>query len=124
ASKRALFTGNVRVEQDGSVLTARELAIAYDQASPSDASDTLPVTGAATGGRVREIIARGDVVMTRGSDRVTSAAAAFDVAAETSVLTGGVGFSSGPDRQAAAERAELDFKSDTVLLTGEVTVSQ
>lgn len=124
ARKRALFTGNVRVEQDGSVLTARELAVDYDGGASSDGSNAPPVPSAAAAGRVKEIVARGDVVMTRGSDRVTSAAAAFDVAAETSVLTGGVTLSSGPDRQAIADRAELDFKADTALLTGDVAVSQ
>src|SRR5690606_26523614 len=43
---------------------------------------------------------------------------------EISVLTGRVEFTSGPDRQAVADRAILDFKSDTALLIGAVTVSQ
>src|SRR5690606_3135880 len=65
-----------------------------------------------------------DVVITRGTDRVTSAAAEFDTVAETSILTGGVTFDSGSDRRAVADRADLDFKAETVLLTGSVAVSQ
>lgn len=124
--KTAVFSGNVRVEQDGSALTARELEVIYDGGGSADAgSEPAPaVPGTAAAGRVKRILARDDVVLTRGNDRVTSAAAEFDTVAETSILTGGVTFSSGPDQRAVADRAELDFKAETVLLTGAVAVSQ
>lgn len=119
--KTAVFSGNVRAEQDGSVMTARELEVIYDgQATPSGQKDI----SAPTAGRIRRILARNDVVLTRGNDRVVSAAAEFDTIAETSSLTGGVTFTSGTDRQAVAQRADLDFRAETALLTGDVTVSQ
>ncbi len=74
---------------------------------------------------MKRIFAYDNVVITRGTDRVTSAAAEFDTAAETSILTGGVTFNSGSDQRAVADRADLDFKAETVLLTGSaVAVSQ
>jgi lipopolysaccharide transport protein LptA/LPS export ABC transporter protein LptC len=123
AQKIALFTGNVRVEQDGAVLTARELEIAYDGSSPAEGGGAAAVP-TATAGSVKRIFARDNVIITRGADRVTSATAEFDTAAETSILAGAVEFTSGADRRAVADRAVLDFKSDTALLTGVVTISQ
>lgn len=123
AQKIALFTGNVRVEQNGAVLTARELEVAYDGNSPVDASSPSPVSSA-SGSRVKRLLARDNVVITRGADRVTSATAEFDTLADISILTGAVEFTSGSDRKAIADRVELNFKSDTALLTGAVTVSQ
>ena len=123
--KTAVFSGNVRVEQDGAVLTARELQVLFDSAgSGADAGNAPAVPGTAASGRVKRIFAYDDVVITRGTDRVTSAAAEFDTVAETSILTGGVTFDSGSDRRAVADRADLDFKAETVLLTGSVAVSQ
>lgn len=119
--KTAVFTGNVRAEQEGSVLTARVLEVVYDGGPGSAGQSEKSSPGS---GRVKRILARDDVVMTRGSDRVVSAAAEFDAVAETTALTGGVVFTSGPDREASADRADLDFKAETALLTGAVTVSQ
>src|SRR5690606_17630247 len=111
-------------EQSGAVRTGRELEVAYDGGTSAEGgNDAAPVPSAAAG-RVKRIFARDDVVMTKGTDRVTSSAAEFDTIGEISVLTGRVEFTSGPDRQAVADRAILDFKSDTALLIGAVTVSQ
>ncbi|MCL4767323.1 MAG: LPS export ABC transporter periplasmic protein LptC [Hyphomicrobiaceae bacterium] len=123
AKKTALFSGDVRAEQDGSVLTSRELEVIYEAGTAADQGGGGAAVGPASG-RVKRIVARDAVVLTRGSDRVTSDAAEFDTAGETSVLTGAVTFTSGPDRQAIADRADLDLKAETALLTGAVTVSQ
>ena len=124
ARKTAVFSGNVRAEQDGSVLTAQELGVLYEGGGTSeDASKQAGMANPAAG-RVKRILARENVVLTRGSDRVTADLAEFDAAGETAVLTGAVTFTSGPDRQAVADRADLALKSETALLTGEVTVAQ
>jgi len=118
--KTAVFSGGVRVEQSGSVMTARTLEVSYD-GEPGADSPALPGSG---GGRVNRILAQDEVVLTRGSDRVTSAAAEFNPVTETAALTGGVVFRSGADRQAIADRADLDFKAETTVLSGDVVVSQ
>lgn len=119
ARKRAVFSEDVRAEQEGSTLTARELEVLYD-------GDTAVAStaGVAGGGRLTRLIARDNVVLTRASDRATAASAEFDALADTSVLSGGVVITSGQDRQAVGDRAELDHKSDTALLTGAVLVTQ
>ncbi len=120
ASKIATFSDNVRAEQDGSVLTSRQLEIAYDGASPSAATGQASATG-----RLKRLIARDDVILVRGNDRATARMAEFDPVNETAALTGGVGFTSGADRNAVGDRADLDFKANTALLTGpEVIVTQ
>ena len=122
ANKRAIFTESVRAEQDGSVLTTRELEIHYDGESLGANAAAAQPPGS---GRLKKLIARDDVVLLRGTDRVTTHLAEFDPVNELSVLTGAVLFTSGADRQAVGERANLDFKSDTALLTGPaVSVTQ
>lgn len=119
--KTAVFSGDVRAEQDGSVLTSRELEVVYDSGAAAGGKSNTATPAA---GRVKRILARDNVVMTRGNDRVASAAAEFDTVTEMAVLTGGVVFTSGADRQAVADRADLDSRAETVLLSGAVTVSQ
>ncbi|MGE8940930.1 LptA/OstA family protein [Leptospira interrogans] len=122
ANKKAIFTENVRAEQDGSTLTTRELEIFYDGANLGAGA---PAGQAAASGRLKKLIARDDVVLIRGNDRVTTHLAEFDPINESSVLTGAVIFTSGVDRQAVGDNATLDFKSDTALLTGAaVSVTQ
>jgi len=120
ARKTAVFSGDVRVEQADAVMTTRTLEVAYDGDNGSNTSQ-LPTAG---GSRINRIFARDNVVLTRGDDRVTSAVAEFNPSAETAVLAGGVAFSSGANRQALADRADLDLKAETALLTGNVVVSQ
>lgn len=128
ARKIAVFTGDVRAEQDGAVLTSRELEVLYETGGTAgekkgEKGNQATIAGAGAG-RVKRILARDSVVLTRGTDRVTADLAEFDPTGETSVLTGAVTFTSGADRQAVADRADLDFKSETVVLSGAVTVSQ
>ncbi len=124
ARKTAVFSGNVRAEQDGSVLTASELGVLYDGGGRSEEAGKPAGIASPAAGRVKRILARESVVLTRGSDRVTADLAEFDAAGETAVLTGAVTFTSGPDRRAVADRADLDMKAETALLTGAVIVSQ
>ena len=82
------------------------------------------MSGAA--GKVKDIIAKGPVVMTRGAtDRVTSDRADFDAQAETGILTGNVVMTSGAERRATGDRVDLDQRSERIVISGrEVVVTQ
>lgn len=130
-SKVAIFTGAVKAKQGESALETPELSVSYGtdvkpgaDAGKAAAPASDPLAGAA--GKVKQITAKGPVVMTRGTtDRVTSDKADFDAQKETGVLTGNVVMTSGPERRATGDRVDLDQRAQTVLLTGgNVVVTQ
>jgi lipopolysaccharide transport protein LptA len=131
AGKIALFTGNVRAAQGDGMLTTPELEVGYEGSAGGGASANAQPAGAEktdaqkTPAKIRRIVAREPVVMTRGeADVVSSNHAEFDIAQETAVLTGNVIMISGTERRATSDRVELDQKADTALLTGAVEVVQ
>jgi lipopolysaccharide export system protein LptA len=76
-------------------------------------------------GKIRSLVAKAPVVMTRGeADVVSSDNAEFYVMQETALLTGHVIMISGTDRRVTSEKVELDQRADTALLTGNVEVVQ
>src|SRR5262249_33181964 len=93
-------------------------------AGSREAGASRVVPGGDVGGQVKRLIARGNLNISRGADRVVSDVGEFDTVNETSTLTGSVVFKSGADRQASADRADIDQKAETILLTGDVTVVQ
>ena len=111
----ARFSGQVRASQGDASLTARVLDIAYGQPGKENSAP-----GASA--NLKRLIARENVIMTRGQDRIVSAVADFDVAANRGVLDGGVVVTSGPDRKVMAQRADIDSSRDTILLTGSKVV--
>lgn len=119
-TKVAIFRENVRAIQGEATLTSRELE-AYYEGQPATAGGA-PLAPAS--GKLRRLIAKSDVVLTQGNDRVTSPHADFDAVNEIAVLTGGVVMTSPPDRQAVSDRADLNARADTALLTGNVVVTQ
>jgi LPS export ABC transporter protein LptC len=125
--KTAIFSGNVRAVQGESVMETPELTVGYASDAPPGAAPQ-PAGSALTGaaGKVKDIIAQGPVVMTRGTtDRVTSDRADFDAQAETGVLTGNVVMTSGVERRATGDRVDLDQRNERVVLSGrEVVVTQ
>ncbi len=119
--KIAIFSENVRAEQDGSVLTTRQLEVYYSGSTMGTATqDAGPAANAS--GRLNRLIARDNVVLTKGSDRATSHIAEFDPVNETAILAGAVNFTSGEDRQAVGDQASLDFKTDSAMLTGTAVI--
>lgn len=123
--KTAIFTGSVHAVQGESVMETPELTVEYaSDAAPGAAPAASPMTAGA--GKVKNIIAAGPVVMTRGTtDRVTSDRADFDAQNETGVLTGNIVMTSGADRKASGDRVDLDQRNQRVVLTGrEVVVTQ
>jgi lipopolysaccharide transport protein LptA len=122
--KQAIFTGNVRAEQASMALTAPELIVRYEGA-PADAPGSGSPGSAVNAGNITQITAKGPVVMTSVSgDRVSCDAAEFDVARETARFDGNVVMSSGEDRAAKADRAEINQLANTILLEGQVRVQQ
>lgn len=125
--KTAIFSGNVRAVQGESVMETPELTVGYASDAPAGAAPQ-PAGGMLGGaaGKVKDILAQGPVVMTRGTtDRVTSDRATFDVQADTGILSGNVVMTSGPERRATGERVDLDQRNERVVLTGqEVVVTQ
>ena len=83
-----------------------------------------PATDPAGSSRIKRMVSRTDVVLTRGIERATGKSAEFDAASDRATLLGSVVITSGPDRQANSDRADMDNKSDTALLTGNVVVTQ
>lgn len=136
--KSAEFLGNVMAAQGDATLAAERLLVTYSgsqlpggkQKTPSEPISTGSTTGAGSAspsdlrGSIKLITARENVVLSRGSDRVTSPIAVFDVEKEQATLTGGVTMTSGPDRRVVSSRADLDSKAETALLTGDVVLTQ
>jgi len=128
--KTALFTGSVRAEQSGSHLTTPELEVFYEgegmmgagAAPDAEAASTMP---GASAGKVSRIVAKKPVVMKRvNGDVVTSDTADFDAKNQSAVLSGEVIMTSGTDRRAAGDRVEIDEARGSILLVGNVVVTQ
>lgn len=126
--KTATFAGNVRAVQGDSVMTTPQLTVGYGSDAPTTgatpAAAANPLAGAS--GKVKDIVAAGPVVMTRGTtDRVTSDQATFDAQNETGVLSGNVIMTSGSDRRATGDRVDLDQRNERITLSGgDVVVTQ
>jgi lipopolysaccharide transport protein LptA/LPS export ABC transporter protein LptC len=129
-SQVAVFTGNVMVNQAGAELSTPELEVTYEGGgmmgmNAKDKAKTPDQTAAGAAGKVRRIVAKQPVVMTRTSGEiVTTDNADFDAPNETAILTGNVVMSSGEDRRASADRVDLNQRDDTAVLTGNVFVNQ
>lgn len=126
--KTATFSGNVRAVQGDSVMETPELIVGYGGQDPNAEAQPAAAGGMLAGaaGKVKDIIASGPVVMTRGAaDRITSERAQFDAQNETGILSGNVVLTSGADRRATGDRVDLDQKNQRAVLSGrEVIVTQ
>lgn len=126
--KTATFSGNVRAVQGDSVMETPELVVGYGGQDPNAGAQPEAPGGLMAGaaGKVKDIIASGPVVMTRGTaERITSERAQFDAQNETGILSGNVILTSGADRRATGDRVDLDQKNQRAVLSGrEVVVTQ
>lgn len=119
--KVAIFSGNVRAVQGDSVMETPQLTVGYANDGQGDGGSAAAGAGplSAASGKIKDIFAKGPVVMTRGdADRVTSDQAQFDAQNETGVLTGNVVMRSGADRLATGDRVDLDQRNERVVLSG------
>ena len=128
-TKIAVFSGDVKAVQGDNALQSPELTVTYEgQATPTGAAAAPPSAGAPAdqaGTKIKRIVAKGPILMTRGvTDQATGDALEHDGATEITVLNGNVVLTSLPDRRVTGDRAVLDSRADTALLTGTVTVLQ
>ena len=126
-AKLAVFSGNVVAVQNDATLHTAELEVSYEGQAGGDSSNGTSkpaATDPAASSKVKRLVSRTDVVLTRGIERATGRSAEFEAATDRATLVGDVVITSGPDRQATSDRADMDNKSDTALLTGNVVVTQ
>ena len=96
--KEATFSGNVKVVQGDTTMTAKSLVVFYDSgpAAPANAkaAKTAPMQAASPGpggsSSIRKLEAKGSVVVTQKDQVVTGETAIFDTKANLITMTGGV----------------------------------
>lgn len=100
--KEATFSGNVKVVQGDTTMTAKSLVVFYDSgaaaASPAPANakaaKTAPLPAASPGpggsSSIRKLEAKGSVVVTQKDQVVTGESAIFDTRANLITMAGGV----------------------------------
>lgn len=102
--KVATFSGNVRVQQGDTGMRSKSLLVFYEQgddgAGKSKASNKTPALQAATPGpggqqRIKRLEARGGVVVTQKDQTATGDLGIFDMKTNTVTLTGNVTMTQG-----------------------------
>ena len=129
--KIALFTGEVMAVQGDAAIATPELEVHYSgddgkgRRSGARSSCSRHTPAAPGAGKVNKINAKGPVTMTRGAaDRVTcDARRVRHRGLDRRSHRQRVMMSSGADRRATSDRADLDSANDTTLLTGNVVVN-
>ena len=132
AKHLAMFRANVVARQGTATLTAPELDAAYAGRSAlpgQPSSKSTPAEGAtpaaeAAASRLTSLKARGGVVMTRDSDRATATSLHYDAETQRTALAGPIDMTSGTDRRAWSNSAEIDHKADQITLIGAVVLHQ
>ncbi len=124
AGKIATFFGDVVAKQVDQVMETAELQVFYEGQADGGAKPQSSLAAGDGSGKLKRLVSRTDVVLTRGAERATGSAMDFDAINDRAVLAGPVAISGGPDRGATADRAEIDNKTDIILLTGNVVVTQ
>lgn len=122
--KIATFDGNVVARQADQMMETAELQVTYEGQAQGEAKGQSSLAAGDGSSKLKRLVSPGDVVMTRGLERATGSAMDYDAVADRAVLSGPVVISGGPDRGATADKAEIDNKTDVVLLTGNVVVTQ
>jgi lipopolysaccharide transport protein LptA/LPS export ABC transporter protein LptC len=118
--KFAVFSGDVRAVQAGSMLQSATLEVEYESRQQAPGS-----TAPSEGSKVRRIKSPSPVVMTRApADRVEAKSLDFDAQSEVALLNGDVVMTSGAERRVTGAAATVDQKADTVLVTGNVVAVQ
>lgn len=125
-AKTALFRSRVVARQGVATLAAPELDVIYlgRVALTETQKQAAGAEPAAEPSRLKTLKARGGVVMTNKEDRAAGETLDYDAIGERAVLTGKVVIESAGERRITADKAELDQKSDTALLTGSVVAIQ
>jgi lipopolysaccharide export system protein LptA len=97
--KEATFSGNVKVVQGDTTMTAKSLVVFYDSGpaatpAPAKGAKTAPMQAASPGpggsSSIRKLEAKGSVVVTQKDQVVTGESAIFDTRANLITMAGGV----------------------------------
>lgn len=124
----ANFIGNVKAVQGDQSLQSSTMDVYFSETGEANAQATGTASSMPLGGgssRVSRIEIPQPLIMRRGElEQMTGDKATFDVLNDKSKIIGNVVMSSGPDRKAVAETADIDSKADTILLSGKVVVTQ
>lgn len=124
-AKTATFGGNVVARQADSVMQTAELEVHYEgQVTGQSAVGGRAAAPGSEGSRLSKLVARSDVILTRGLEKATGSGAQFDALSDRATLLGPVAITAGAERGATADHAEIDNRSDSYLLTGNVVVTQ
>ena len=128
----ARFRTNVVARQGTSTLTAPELDAEYagsaavpgqKSKAAGEAKASTPADQAAAS-RLTNLKARGGIVMTReGGDQATATTLHYDAEEQRTTLAGPVVITSGTDRRATSN-AEIEHKTDRLMLVGAVVLTQ
>jgi LPS export ABC transporter protein LptC len=122
-AKVATFSTGVVAKQGAATLETNELEAFYDgQPIAAGGATATPMQADANKGKLKRLVSKGDVVLTQGTDRVTSNGADFDAVTEKAVLTGNVVMVSA-ERRVSSDRADLYTKTEAAVLTGNVVIS-
>lgn len=90
-SKIATFSGNVQVVQGDTTLRSRSLQVFYDQETDGTPNAmTAAKPGPAGQGKIRRLVASGNVIVTQKDQTATGDSGIFDMAANTVTLSGNV----------------------------------
>ena len=122
--KTATFTGNVKAKQGDAALETAALEVRYEGGN-AGATGTSAAATPGAGTKIQRIVSKSPVVMTRApQDRVTGASFDYDAVNQVAVVSGDVEMMSGADRRATSDKATVDQRADTILLTGSVVAIQ
>ena len=94
-SQMATFAGNVQVVQGDTMLRCNSLQVFYDQGGGNATSMTAAKPGPAGQGKIKRLVASGNVVVTQKEQTATGDSGVFDMAANTVTLNGNVMISQG-----------------------------
>ncbi len=122
--KTATFTGNVKAKQGDAALETATLEVQYEGVNAIPTGTSAAATPRA-GTKIQRIFSKSPVVMTRApQDRVTGSSFDYDAVKQVAVVNGDVEMKSGADRSATSDKATVDQRADTILLTGSVVAIQ
>ena len=123
-NKIATFYGDVVAKQTDQIMETAELQVSYEGQAEGGAKTPSSLAAGDGSSKLRRLVSPRNVVLTRGAERATGSAMDYDAINDRAVLSGPVVISGGLDRGATADRAEIDNKTDIILLTGNVVVTQ
>ena len=123
-ARSALFRQNVVARQADATLKAPELDVLYEGRAALPGGAAQPATGPEGGTKIKFLKARGGVAMSQKEDQATGETLDYEAGVERIALRGNVVLTSGSERRVTSAAADFDTLADTALITGDVEVLQ